>query len=87
MIIAKIIEEMMGNQTEAAQFHVLLPVSVATEVRDLSNKMGVPATRLIAELVSTGISEAQYEWRRITLEKYDEPTMSLKLPGEDDPLP
>lgn len=77
----------MGNQTECAQFTVLLPQSVATDIRDLSAKMGVPSTRLIAELCSAGISEAQYEWRRLTLEKADEVTLSMRLPGEDAPLP
>jgi len=85
MIIAKIVEEMMGNQTECAQFHVLLPQSVATDIRDLATKMGVPSTRLIAELCAAGISEAQYEWRRLTLEKIDEPTLSIKIPGDESP--
>ena len=49
MIIAKLIEEMTGRDGEFENLSVLLPVQVATDVRDLANKMGVPASRLPIE--------------------------------------
>lgn len=87
MIIKKLIEEMTGRDGEFEHLSVLLPVPVATDVRDLANKMGVPASRLLTEIVSSGISEAQFEWRRLSIEQADVPQFHLKGPWEGGPIP
>jgi len=88
MLIAKLIEEMMVGETgEFESINVLLPVDVSQEVRDLAFRVGVPASRLVAELISQGVTEANTEWRRLTLSQPDlepalgAPSLSLKLPA------
>lgn len=87
MIIENLISQMTGGEGEFENLTVLLPMSVSTDVRDLANKIGVPASRLLTEIVSAGISEAQYEWRRLCLEKDPEPRFSLKGPWDGGPIP
>lgn len=82
MIIGKLLEEMMGRQTECEHMTVLLPLPIAVEVRDLAAQLGVPCSRLMTELVAAGISEAQYEWRRISIERPEVPQFSLKVDME-----
>lgn len=67
MYLDRIIREMMGDSTEFERHTVLLPVDVAGQCRDLAYQMGVPMPRLIAELVTRAVPEADAEWRRINL--------------------
>jgi hypothetical protein len=65
MIIAKLLESMIGDGAEFESFPVMIDIDVATDVRDLAYQMGVPVNRLLAELVSQGIREARSEWRAL----------------------
>lgn len=67
MMIGRLLEEMMGEHSEFETLYVLLPVEDAVAARDLANKLGVPANRLLAELVRASLPEAQSEWRMLTL--------------------
>lgn len=81
MLIGKLLEEMMGDHAEFETMYVLLPVDDATQARDLANKLGVPANRLLAELVRQSLPVAESEWRMLTFsdrEKVD-PANALSL--------
>jgi len=69
MLIATLVESMLGNDSEFTQVTVLLPLEVDARVRDLANKLGVPANRLLSELVRGSIAEAESEWRGLTLDR------------------
>lgn len=88
MLISKILQEMIGNaQGEFESQTVLLPFDTATALRDLSAKMGVPASRLHAELLAAALLEADTEWRRLTVGQYPKPSspeapvLSLRMPA------
>lgn len=87
MLIGKLLEEMMGEHAEFETLYVLLPVDDATQARDLANKLGVPANRLLAELVRKSLPEAQSEWRMLTFNEGQKgerapahPLLSLEVP-------
>lgn len=87
MILAHLIEEMMvGESGEFETLNILLPVDVSVAVRDLAFKLGIPASRLLAELISHGVTEASIEWRRLTESRpelepdFGAPRLSLRLP-------
>lgn len=71
MLIGKLLEEMMGEHSEFETMYVLLPLDDATQARDLANKLGVPANRLLAELIRQSLPDAQSEWRSLTLETWE----------------
>lgn len=86
MIIAKLIEQLMGDSSEFEQITVFLSVDTANEARDLAHQIGVPLNRLLAELLPPAIVEARTEWRSLTHGNRDRgdpaetPSLSLKLP-------
>lgn len=70
MLIHRLIEQMIGDQSgEFEYLPVMLSLETAERVRDLAHKLGVPSGRLLTELVTNTISEAETEWRRIAVEK------------------
>ena len=91
MLLGRLIEEMLV--AESAEFEtmtVLLPLEDSERVRDLANKLGVPAGRLLAELIPEALSMAESELRAALLIDADrlngalaetpEPSFSFDLP-------
>jgi len=68
MAIVKLIEEMLGNATEFERMYLLLPLESSQRVRVLAAEIGVPTSRLLAELVAESISGAETQWRRLIAE-------------------
>ena len=85
-MIAKLLEELMGSHDEFEQVTVFLDVATAAEARDLAAQIGVPTSRLLAELLPPAVREARSEWRSLTFrgatvdEKPQAGVMSFQLP-------
>lgn len=74
MMIANLIESMIPEANgEFTSMTVLMPLDTATAVRDLAHKMGVPTSRLHAELLRAALTEAEVEWRRISMQNQNTP--------------
>ena len=69
MIIGGILEEMMGKNSEFERVFALIPVDVSEQVNELAKLMGVPTSRLLAELVSVSIKDARSEWDHLVESK------------------
>jgi len=65
MLITKLLEEMMGSDSEFQSQTLYLPVWVIDEATDLAAQIGVPTNRLLAELLPPALKEARTEWRMI----------------------
>ncbi len=76
MIIANLLEQLIGSKTEFERYQVLLPCDALEEARDLAGQMGVPVSRLLAELLPAALTQARTEWRQVCLEHHPEDDLS-----------
>lgn len=68
MMLAKILEEMMGDgSAEFERVTIMLPIDTLEDAFDLAGQIGIPRNRLLAELILAGLPEARSEWRRLAL--------------------
>lgn len=67
MIITNLLESLMGKDAEFEQIKIFLPVDSLVEARDLAGQIGVPVSRLLAELLPEALREARTEWRALTV--------------------
>ncbi len=77
----------MGKGSEFQCLTVYIDIDTAVECRDLANQIGVPASRLLAELLPGALKEARTEWRMLSsgMENRpdrapEHPLLSLTLP-------